>query len=138
MDDNPYASPQTILELPHAPANGRGLLWTLFAFRGRIPRRTYWMATLGVMIAGSGALYFSLPHTAPHVGDNRVLTFKIGLAILLWPLLAIEAKRFHDRGKSAVWLLLRLVPIAGPLWIFIEAGCMRGTLGPNRYGPDPT
>jgi uncharacterized membrane protein YhaH (DUF805 family) len=23
------------------------------------------------------------------------------------------------------------------LWFFIEFGCMRGTIGPNRYGPDP-
>src|SRR5882672_10331368 len=22
-------------------------------------------------------------------------------------------------------------------WFFIEFGCMRGTVGPNKYGPDP-
>ena len=23
------------------------------------------------------------------------------------------------------------------LWLFVEIGCLRGTKGPNRYGPDP-
>jgi len=23
------------------------------------------------------------------------------------------------------------------IWFFIEFGCMRGTIGPNRFGPDP-
>ena len=23
------------------------------------------------------------------------------------------------------------------IWAFVELGCLRGTLGPNRFGPDP-
>jgi uncharacterized membrane protein YhaH (DUF805 family) len=23
------------------------------------------------------------------------------------------------------------------IWFFVEFGCMRGTIGPNRFGPDP-
>jgi uncharacterized membrane protein YhaH (DUF805 family) len=23
------------------------------------------------------------------------------------------------------------------VWAFVELGCLRGTLGPNRFGPDP-
>jgi len=30
------------------------------------------------------------------------------------------------------------VAVAGvAIWFFIEFGCMRGTVGPNRFGPDP-
>jgi uncharacterized membrane protein YhaH (DUF805 family) len=83
------------------------------------------------------------------------------LAILVgvWIGLAVAIKRLHDRDKSAWWLLLfYLVPSilpnigghAGPaeivlaliglgisIWAFVEIGCLRGTAGPNRYGPDP-
>jgi uncharacterized membrane protein YhaH (DUF805 family) len=29
------------------------------------------------------------------------------------------------------------MPILGPLWLFIELGLLRGTVGPNKYGRDP-
>ncbi len=79
---------------------------------------------------------------------------------LVWVGLALGAKRLHDRDKSAWWLLLfYFVPgilgttadrigggtgiilhIAGfaiTVWAFVELGCLRGTVGPNQYGPDP-
>jgi Protein of unknown function (DUF805) len=74
--------------------------------------------------------------------------------------LAIGAKRLHDRDKSAWWLLvfyaapgilstagnrledvgfiiLHVISFAISVWAFVELGCLRGTPGPNRYGPDP-
>jgi uncharacterized membrane protein YhaH (DUF805 family) len=79
--------------------------------------------------------------------------------------LAVATKRLHDRDKSAWWLLVFCVlpgVLAGVgagvtlataswlafglsaavasaigIWAFIELGCLRGTLGPNQYGPDP-
>jgi uncharacterized membrane protein YhaH (DUF805 family) len=38
-------------------------------------------------------------------------------------------------GVFAGIALLALVGIG--IWFFVEFGCMRGTIGPNRYGPDP-
>jgi uncharacterized membrane protein YhaH (DUF805 family) len=67
----------------------------------------------------------------------------------------IGIKRLHDRDKSGWWLLLfYLVPallnefshvsfifslasFAISIWAFVELGCLRGTTGTNRYGPDP-
>ncbi len=34
------------------------------------------------------------------------------------------------------WLLLLLLPIAGPAWVAIELGLRRGTRGDNRFGPN--
>ena len=34
--------------------------------------------------------------------------------------------------------LLTLIPLVGRVWFSIDAGCLRGTLGPNRFGADPT
>jgi uncharacterized membrane protein YhaH (DUF805 family) len=34
-------------------------------------------------------------------------------------------------------IILGIASIGISLWFFIEFGCMRGTIGPNPYGPDP-
>src|SRR4029077_20658494 len=46
---NPYASPSA--ETTRAKvASKRNLTWLLFSFRDRISRRTYWTASIGVVI----------------------------------------------------------------------------------------
>jgi uncharacterized membrane protein YhaH (DUF805 family) len=46
-------------------------------------------------------------------------------------------KRLRDRGKSALWLALVLIPVIGPLVLAFELGFWRGTPGENQYGDDP-
>ena len=36
------------------------------------------------------------------------------------------------------WVLIGLIPIIGALWLLIELGFLKGTDGPNRYGPPVT
>jgi uncharacterized membrane protein YhaH (DUF805 family) len=89
----------------------------------------------------------------------------LGIVILISSI-AVGVKRLHDRNKSGWYLLLfYLVPsilvVIGVLigafvedstiiatvlgllafaigvWTFVEMGCLRGTIGVNRYGPDP-
>jgi uncharacterized membrane protein YhaH (DUF805 family) len=33
--------------------------------------------------------------------------------------------------------VLGLIAFAIGVWAFVELGCLRGTIGPNRYGSDP-
>jgi uncharacterized membrane protein YhaH (DUF805 family) len=61
----------------------------------------------------------------------------IAWLVLVYPAIMVRIKRFHDRNKSGWWVLISLIPVVGVLWIFIECGCLRGTVGENRYGPDP-
>ena len=105
----------------------------LFSFEGRINRQPYWMFVLAVI-----AVTFVL------VGISMVIGEKVGTILLvlfqlavLWSALAIQVKRWHDRDKSAWWLLMNLVPFIGALWVFVECGCLRGTEGQNQYGTDP-
>jgi len=105
----------------------------LFSFEGRINRQPYWMFVLAVI-----AVTFVL------VGISMVIGEKVGTILLvlfqlavLWSALAIQVKRWHDRDKSAWWLLMNLVPFVGALWVFVECGCLRGTEGQNQYGTDP-
>ncbi|OAD23398.1 membrane protein containing DUF805 [Candidatus Thiomargarita nelsonii] len=57
--------------------------------------------------------------------------------ILLWPGLATQVKRWHDRNKSGWWVLINLIPIIGWIWALIEVGFLPGTKGNNRFGSDP-
>jgi uncharacterized membrane protein YhaH (DUF805 family) len=49
--------------------------------------------------------------------------------------LAVSARRLHDLDRTAWWLLLLLTGIG--IILLIIWYCMRGTSGPNRFGPDP-
>ncbi len=50
----------------------------------------------------------------------------------------ISVRRCHDRGKSAQWLWLTLVPVFGGLWWLYELGLRRGNPDANRFGPPVT
>ena len=96
--------------------------WTelLFSFRGRIGRAPYWYFVLvvtvlyGAFFAYAGASMFN----AASLGDANALSCGGGAMtivpvvslLLLWPSLAICAKRWHDVDKSAWWILIALVP----------------------------
>jgi uncharacterized membrane protein YhaH (DUF805 family) len=55
----------------------------------------------------------------------------------LWISIVGGAKRCHDRDRSGWFQLIVLIPILGALWLLVELGFLRGTIGANRFGPDP-
>jgi len=88
----------------------------------------------------------------------------VALLALAVPGYFIAIKRLHDRNKSGHWLwlfclapavlnllaklavmqgaapvgiVIMLVSISISVWCFVEIACLRGTSGPNRFGPDP-
>ena len=121
-------------------------------------RQPYWLTALtvgGLILLGS-LLVYAIPLVGTVVG--------VGVWLAAAALgLGAAVKRLHDRGKSAWWLLPMYVPLllismlgalvesasgeANPvlsmlslpfsIWIFVDLGCLRGTVGPNRFGPDP-
>ena len=107
------------------------LRWLLFSFDGRIGRKTWWLWGVAAML-GLGLLLTALLGIAGVHEKPR--TAIVNLA-LLWPTLALSAKRWHDRDKSAWWLLIGLVPVVGQLWTLVENGLLAGTPGANRFGP---
>ena len=106
----------------------------LFSFRGRVPRKVFWLyGVLGPLLV-SAMLEMLL-------GIAGVPQRGIDLApnlLLVWPCLAVAVKRWHDRDKSGWWLLLSLIPVIGWLWALVENGLLRGSVGANRFGPDLT
>ena len=110
--------------------------WFLFSLQGRISRRQYWLNFILPVFALSTLIALvSDPRLNPNGGGNW-LVILWSLAVL-WPGVATQVKRWHDRDKSGWWYLISFVPIIGSLWAFIETGFLPGTEGDNRYGPDP-
>lgn len=149
-ESNPFASPMSETGSP-AAADGfsanRGLGWLLFSSRGRIPRRTTWAVWAGTcaVTVGLEVVAMTVAICVFHDRDPPVLVLNVlvGLLIvvfvaIIWITFAVLLKRLHDRDKPVWWLFIILVPYVGILWVLVELGCLRGTKGPNRYGPDPT
>ncbi len=99
--------------------------------RGRIPRLTWWAATFGATVVF--ALLFILLENITGYGSTLIL-----YPPFFWAIFVLAAKRYHDVGKSAWWLLLVVIPLAGVLWVFLELAFRRGIAGENRYGADPS
>ena len=134
---NAYAAPVVACHLAAATEVRSGVLWLLFSFQGRATRAQYW----GASILGYVGLGVHVSLTIPLLAilENALLDVFVLVPILVWfwMMLAVQIKRWHDRGKSGVWCLIGLLPYIGAIWKFIELGCLSGTLGQNDYGPDP-
>ncbi len=129
------------------------------SFQGRLNRKPYWLGTIAllslVVIGVFGVMFLA-------GGGGGVAAIGVIYLILLWPTLAIGVKRLHDRNKSAWWLVVfyvaptllnvlgeggdgegvgaiifGLASLAISIWALVELGFLRGTVGANRYGPDP-
>lgn len=120
--------------LPSLLDEPMGIEQILFSFRGRIPRRTFWLWGVLGMVGGSIVLEMLLGIA----GVSDALRAALPTLVLLWPSLAISVKRWHDRDKSGWWVLINLVPLIGFVWALVENGFLRGTVGPNRFGEDLT
>lgn len=134
------------------------LFQLLFGLSGRVDRDKFWKVIVvsgaifivgGLMISAIVAFAFGL---------HRV-SFRAGILGLIF-ITPLSVRRLHDRDKSG-WRLsgfyalpaglsfiddaegmglpyvFSLASVALSVWGFVELGCLRGTPGPNRFGPDP-
>src|SRR5882672_10497922 len=118
----------------------------LFSFQGRVNRAKFWLVHVVMWVVilvvfaaifGSAAVASDPQAALQSVGLIGGLILLVVYVLAIWIGLAVAAKRWHDRNKSAWWILIALVPLVGALWYLIECGFLRGTPGPNTYGADP-
>ena len=103
-------------------------------FSGRACRSEYWYWVLAMIILSiiAGVIdYTSFEENEYGVGPLRTI---IGLATFL-PSLAMCFRRLHDIDRTGWWLLISFTVIG--FFLLLYWACVRGTAGPNRYGPDP-
>jgi uncharacterized membrane protein YhaH (DUF805 family) len=101
-------------------------------FSGRACRSEYWYWVLLAVIGGiaTGVIdraLFSESEVSP-------LNSLFNLALFL-PSLAVGIRRLHDIDRTGWWWLIALT-VVGLILLVIWA-CVKGTAGPNRFGPDP-
>ncbi|MPZ30005.1 MAG: DUF805 domain-containing protein [Rhodospirillales bacterium] len=117
----------------------------LFSFQGRANRAKFWLVALGIVVVevilfaailGGAAMSGDPEEIASAIGPVAGVVIFVFVVIATWISIAVAVKRYHDRDKSGWWVLIVLVPIIGGLWYLIECGFLRGTPGPNSYGPD--
>jgi uncharacterized membrane protein YhaH (DUF805 family) len=137
-----------------------GIKNLLLSFDGRINRAKFWLAMLifvgfGIVVGIVSGILIAISF---YIG---IAFYAIAAIIGLIAGVAVGVKRLHDRGKSGLWLvlfylvpitlqaialfsgsetigmLLNLVAFAISIWMIVELGCLRGTVGPNKYGRDP-
>jgi uncharacterized membrane protein YhaH (DUF805 family) len=156
-----------------------------FSPYGRISRSQLWLWWVlpytGITLVGR--VIEAIAGYGSAVGVTVSLVLGLFGLVALWPSIAVQIKRIHDRNKSGWLILVYLIPMVlfmivlvvwvggafvamgrgedaatafGSLgvlggvaillgavvfciaiWFFVEFGCMRGTIGPNRFGPDP-
>ena len=116
----------------------------LFSWNGRLRRRDFWLLSIlnavvfGVLInVIAAALGGMVDPNHPGQINSAALPAFILYVPELYIAFAIQAKRWHDRDKGAIWVLINLIPIIGGLWALIECGFLDGTPGPNRFGASP-
>ena len=128
-----------------------GALSHFFSFRGRSLRADYWVLQLFQFVFMAIAHQAAWSVAAATTGLTGVSTrgndlfaspVYIGVMVifgLAWIVssLAIHVRRWHDQDKSGAWQLLVLLPFGG-LVVLVFCGFIRGTQGPNHYGPDPS
>jgi uncharacterized membrane protein YhaH (DUF805 family) len=113
---------------------GRDILdwkYLFLSFEGRIGRQSFWMGVLALFVVNVLATIVDSV-----LGGTGIIGLIVSLA-LIYPSVALSAKRWHDRDKSAWWMLIALVPVIGWIWAIVENGFLVGTAGANRFGPDP-
>lgn len=111
--------------------SGQPLSKFYFSFEGRVNRKDWW-------------LKYALPLLIPAFIASVIVDEMTGYSdrsgpgvfvflIILWPMLAISIKRWHDRDKAGWWMLIGVIPFIGGIWVLIENGFLPGTAGPNRF-----
>jgi uncharacterized membrane protein YhaH (DUF805 family) len=132
----------------------------LTSFEGRIGRGKFWTGVIAIAIVAIIVQLLLLK-----IGG--LLVASIVALVFLYPFYAVAIKRANDRDRPAWMvqgliavsalnnlatafiginpdgsrppLLLLTTVLAGlaGLWALVDLGCLRGTVGPNRHGPDP-
>jgi uncharacterized membrane protein YhaH (DUF805 family) len=118
------------------------------------------------MVVLYGSIYAAGGSILEQDSRTQMISLVVQL-VFLYPSAALMVKRLHDRNRPGYFAAFLLVPlvlksvtdvmgltgnpfsqnaldyafliviVVVAIWFFVEVGCLRGTVGPNQYGPDP-
>lgn len=130
---------------------------------GRITRKQFWLGILAIFLIGTplqlGAAFVGGPTafgivnlmflwigfalSAKRAQDrNRhyfivAAYFAIAALVSSFATASTSMAMGMSDGQQAILAVLSLGFLGYVIYLFVELGCLRGTMGPNKYGPDP-
>lgn len=127
-------------------------------FTGRARRKEFLGFALVFLVLTVGAHYVDASLDQPKLFGSYMGIVELTIFLLLiLPFIAVSARRLHDCGRSAWWLLFLYLPylgfraaigneqatiaaaaafIFGAFMLFVQL-IIKGDAGENRFGPDP-
>lgn len=109
-------------------------------FNGRACREEYWMfvlfSTLAYIVIFAVLMGLMLIFNSQILGGIMITFFFIYVLGIIVPTLAVTVRRLHDTNRSGWAYFMSFIPFVGPIILMVYL-CSEGTLGANRYGPDP-
>lgn len=107
-------------------------------FSGRARRAEYWYFYLAYQLFTLAVSVVFVGFSISQIGLANIYSFLVALFALgaFPPALAVQVRRLHDIDKSGWNMLWFIIPFAGFI-IMIVWYCRPGTVGDNRFGPDP-
>jgi uncharacterized membrane protein YhaH (DUF805 family) len=142
------------------------LCWMIFTLLSLSHLADLFGITAGPFSVDLGGISASieLPENIPAAARASWFPLAVNISMtcaFAWPYAAVSIKRLHDRNKSGWWVIPFIVatglysefgdrlagswakPFVGLaafvlfIWSLAEMYWLRGTRGPNRFGPDP-
>jgi uncharacterized membrane protein YhaH (DUF805 family) len=104
-------------------------------FSGRAQRKEFWMFMLFYVALGIDAIVIEAL-LAGGINNDIPISLVVYLIAMILPSLAVTVRRLHDTGKSGWWILVRLIPVAGNIGLFIWL-FKDSQKDSNRYGDNP-
>ena len=100
--------------------------WNELTTAGRLGRRGFWLRHLVVV----PLCLFACIGADSQVGPAAGL---VAAALTTLFLISTWGRRLHDRGRSAWWLLLTAVPVAGALVLIVDCAFLGTRASAQRY-----
>ena len=105
------------------------------SFDGRINRAPFWAGVL--VLIGANVVLAIIGSVLGMIFGPLSYLATIGSLILIYPAVALYAKRWHDQAKSGWWTLVALVPLLGAVYTIYMLGIKEGEPEANQYGQNP-
>ena len=105
------------------------------SFDGRINRQPFWTGV--VVLIGANIVFAIIGSILSMIFAPLGYLATIASLVMIYPAVALYAKRWHDRSKSGWWTLVALIPLLGAIYMIYELGFQEGVPEANEYGQNP-
>ncbi|MEP7257609.1 MAG: DUF805 domain-containing protein [Flavitalea sp.] len=105
-------------------------------FTGRAGRSEYWYFILFNVIFAVAAMILDNLFGLTFANIPYGFIYAAYALALFLPGLGAAVRRLHDVNKSGWFILIALIPLAGPIWLLVIMAT-KGTDGENKYGLNP-